>query len=257
MAPQGESSPAGMPAPSFCHRLSTGIQGCCRRPASRRAGQRGPWSQSTLSANWVGVHAEESWGSLSPAVGAEVIEIPGQGASQLGRGSTLTETAHPGQALKLLFALVVLGQEVLVRNRKLIGHHQLGEFGKGQKVTPPCPTTSQNPSHWHPSWLNKACATRKDPESEQLAKDNPETNPITIKPETASTKAVQSILASLTRLLSAQVPLPNKVSCFVSRNVSLDNSFPSVTQEPTFGPWKGFPFLQQITTLEGTLLCCD
>ena len=46
-------------------------------------------------------------------------------------------------------------------------------------------TTSQNPSLWHPSWLNKACTTRKDSESEWLAKDNSETNPITIKPETA------------------------------------------------------------------------
>ena len=24
------------------------------------------------------------------------------------------------------------------------------------------------------------------------------------------------------------------------------NSFPSVRQEPTFGPWKGFPFLKQL-----------
>jgi len=31
-----------------------------------------------------------------------------------------------------------------------------------------CPTTSQNPSLWHPSWLNKACTTRKDSESEWL-----------------------------------------------------------------------------------------
>ena len=31
-----------------------------------------------------------------------------------------------------------------------------------------CPTTSQNPSHWHPSWLNKAWtweSTGKDSES--------------------------------------------------------------------------------------------
>ena len=46
-------------------------------------------------------------------------------------------------------------------------------------------TTSQNPL-WHPSWLNKACTNRKDSESEWLAKDNPETNPITIKPETVN-----------------------------------------------------------------------
>ena len=45
-----------------------------------------------------------------------------------------------------------------------------------------CPTTSQNPSLWHPSWLNEVCTTRKNSESEWLAKDNP----ITIKPETAS-----------------------------------------------------------------------
>ena len=49
-----------------------------------------------------------------------------------------------------------------------------------------CLTTSQNPSLWHPSWLNKARTTRKDSESEWLAEDNPETNPITIKPKTAS-----------------------------------------------------------------------
>ena len=49
-----------------------------------------------------------------------------------------------------------------------------------------CLTTSQIPSLWHPSWLNKACTTRKDSESEWLAKDNPKTNPITVKPETTS-----------------------------------------------------------------------
>ena len=53
-----------------------------------------------------------------------------------------------------------------------------------------CPTTSQNPC-WHPSWLSDVWTTRKDSESEQLAKDNPETNPITIKPETVSHVAEQ------------------------------------------------------------------
>ena len=60
-----------------------------------------------------------------------------------------------------------------------------------------CPSTSQNPPLWHPSWLSNACTTtRKDPESEGLAKDNPETNPLTIKPETASHVAEQSQGAS-------------------------------------------------------------
>ena len=69
----------------------------------------------------------------------------------------------------------------------LISHQpptwRVWERSKGDST---CPTTSQNPSLWHPSWLNKACTTRKDSESEWLGKDNPETNPITIKPETAS-----------------------------------------------------------------------
>ena len=39
---------------------------------------------------------------------------------------------------------------------------------------------------WHPSWLNKACSTRKGSESEWLAKDKMETNPITIKSETGA-----------------------------------------------------------------------
>ena len=53
-----------------------------------------------------------------------------------------------------------------------------------------CPTTSQNPSCWHPSWLSNARVT-KDSESEWPAKDNPETNPITIKPKTQSHVAEQ------------------------------------------------------------------
>ena len=39
--------------------------------------------------------------------------------------------------------------------------------------------------------------------------------------------------------------LSNKSFCFVSSYVSMDNSFPSVRQDPTLGPWKGFPCLQQ------------
>ena len=42
-------------------------------------------------------------------------------------------------------------------------------------------------SRWNPfSLLSSFSITRKGSESEWLAKDNPETNPITIKPETAS-----------------------------------------------------------------------
>ena len=54
------------------------------------------------------------------------------------------------------------------------------------------------------------------------------------------------------------MPFPNKISCFVSTCVSSDNSFPRVRQEPSFGPWKGSLFLQQIDwfdllAVQGTL----
>ena len=76
-------------------------------------------------------------------------------------------------------------------------------------------------------------------------KQKPETvwkaNSITIKPEAVNHIAEQ-FSCSLTLLLSAQAPLTNKVFCFVSTRVSLDNSFLSVTQQPTLGPWKESPF---------------
>ena len=57
-----------------------------------------------------------------------------------------------------------------------------GRVRERSKGDTACPSTSQNPSRYHPSWLSNACATRKDSELEWLAKDHPETNPITIKP---------------------------------------------------------------------------
>ena len=79
---------------------------------------------------------------------------------------------------------------------------RIWERSKGD-VTAQCPTTSQNPSHWHPSWLSSACTTRKDPESRvigQRQRIGLETNPVTIKPEITSHMAKQF-----------WVPLP---SCF-------------------------------------------
>ena len=60
-----------------------------------------------------------------------------------------------------------------------------GRVWERSKGDTTCLTTSQNP-RWHASWLNKVCTTRKDSESEWLAKDNPETNPITIRPKTVA-----------------------------------------------------------------------
>ena len=93
----------------------------------------------------------------------------------------------------------------------------------------------------HP-WRSDVCTTRKDYESEWLTRDNAETNPISIKPETVSHVAVLPV--SLTLLLfSCTYPgAPSqKVSSFVNTCVPLDNSFLSVRPEFNPGPWSESP----------------
>ena len=92
----------------------------------------------------------------------------------------------------------------------------------------PVHLSSQNPSCWHPSWLRNACVARKDPESQWLARDDPEANLKPIKPETADHVAGQS-WAPLHYSSLPRPPLANKVCHFVSLCVLLDNSFPSVS----------------------------
>ena len=84
-----------------------------------------------------------------------------------------------------------------------------------------------------------------------IGQSHPETNPITIKPETASHAAEQFSWVPLPSYSPPGCPFSIKISCFVSICVSLDNSFRSVRQEPSFRPWKESPFLQQMVTLEG------
>ena len=151
------------------------------------------------------------------------------------RGSTLTETAHPDQTG---------GPGKEQETNKAPPTRRVQERSKGDTT---CPTTSQNPSHWHPSWLGNVCTTGRTL-SQWLAKENPEANPITVKPKWLWTVSCDYVVDHSWVPLpycSAQVPLPNNVSCFVSTCVSLDNSFPSVRQESTLGPWKWFPILKQ------------
>ena len=102
-----------------------------------------------------------------------------------------------------------------------------------------CPSTSQNPSLWHPSWLNKACTTRKDSESEWLAKDNPETNPITIKPKTASHVTEQFSWVPLPFCSPPGRPFPIK-SLALSAHVSPRTlHFWVLDKSPVSGPGRG------------------
>ena len=112
------------------------------------------------------------------------------------------------------------------------------------------PSTSQNPSHWHLSWLSNACTTRKDPESEQLAKDNPETNPFTIKPEILNQGEEQFSWVSLPCCSLPGCPFPIKSlplsACASPRTILLWVS----DKSPLPGPgwvsrqehWSGLPF---------------
>ena len=102
-------------------------------------------------------------------------------------------------------------------------------------------TTSQNPSCWHPSCLSNEYATMKD-ESGWWAKDNLETNPITIKPETGSQPPVRAVLlGSLTLLLSARASFPIK-SLALSAYVFLRQFFSECkTRIHSWGPRGGPP----------------
>ena len=74
---------------------------------------------------------------------------------------------------------------------EITNYHELEELGKGQKQSGDA-STYVLPNSQNPSPLSSLCTTRKDPESEQLAWDNLETYPITMKAETVSHVAEQS-----------------------------------------------------------------
>ena len=71
----------------------------------------------------------------------------------------------------------------------------------------------------------------------ELARDNPETNPITIKPDTVSHVTEQfSWVSSQSFSLPGHLFPIKSAALFSSTCFSLDNSFPSVRQEPMYLP---------------------
>ena len=137
----------------------------------------------------------------------------------------------------------------LVRNSELTNQHQPGEFEKGQREMPHVLPNFQNPPLWNPSWLNAGCTTRKDPKSEWLAKDNPETNPKAIKPETASHEAEQFSWAPLPYCSPPRGPFPIKSFALSASMSPWTILFRVLGKSPLLGPWKGSPFLQHISNL--------
>ena len=116
-----------------------------------------------------------------------------------------------------------------------------GRVRESSKGDTTCPTTSQNPSLWHLSWLNKVCTTRKDSEAEWLAKDKRETNPITIKPKTGSHMSEQFFWVPLPYCSPPGCHFPIKslaLSAFVSPRII---HFWVLDRSPVSGPGRGPP----------------
>ena len=85
------------------------------------------------------------------------------------------------------------------------------------------------------------CTTRKDSELERLAKDHPETNPITIKPETLIHAAEQFSWVPLPYCSPAGCPFPIK-SLALSAHVSPRTiHFRVLDKSPVLGPGRGPP----------------
>ena len=84
------------------------------------------------------------------------------------------------------------------------------------------------------------CTTRKGPESEWLARDSPETHPITIKPKTESHMAEQISWVPWPSCSPPRHPFPVK-SLALSARVASDNSFLSVKTRAHFRAPEGVP----------------
>ena len=136
------------------------------------------------------------------------------------------------------FAWLILQQEVIVRNKELTSHHQQEEFGKDQKeilcvLLPPRILFTDI----HFSWAMHE--PPKDSESGWLAKDSLETNPITIKSETASHVAEQFSWVPLPYCSLPGCPFPIK-SLALSAHVSPHTiHFQVLDKSPDHG--KGVP----------------
>ena len=119
----------------------------------------------------------------------------------------------PGNREEKTLAGVILQQEVLVRIKELTSYHQLG-FWRGQQQmgdsSPEVLPTPQDSPRWNPAWLRDACARRKYPNSEWLARDKSETNPMTIKPETVRHMAEEFSTFPSPSCPPPQQPFPRK-----------------------------------------------
>ena len=89
-----------------------------------------------------------------------------------------------------------------------------------------------------------------------LARDNPEIDLITMKPETViSHMGEQSSWVPLPCCSLPGALLSNKAFCFISTCIYLDNSLLSVRQEPTLKSWRNQDELYWISIKKPDFLC--
>ena len=83
------------------------------------------------------------------------------GKNQIVRGNILTKTSHPGTIVTICVSyFITRGPGKVHRTNKPPPNGRIWERLKRDAM---CPTTSQNPPRWDPSWLNNVCSTKKDP----------------------------------------------------------------------------------------------
>ena len=123
---------------------------------------------------------------------------------------------------------------------ELISHHQPEEVGKGKKETPHVYPLPRIPlASIRLGWVMRALPGKT--ELEWLAKDHPETNPITIKPETTSHTAEQFSWVPLPYCSPPGCPFPIKslaLSVYVS---PWTIHFWVLDKGPVSGPGRGPP----------------
>ena len=135
------------------------------------------------------------------------------------QSTTVTETTNwnhpPWPGTIVTTCLSYLKQNILVQNEEPVSYHQLEEFEKDQKERGDSDHISYQPPRILLAGIHLGWAM-----CEWLARDNSETNPATIKPQTVNHEADQF---SWVPLLCCFLPLeclPNKVSCLVSTGIS-------------------------------------
>ena len=147
----------------------------------------------------------------------------------------------PGNREEKTLAGVILQQEVLVRIKELTSYHQ-PRFWRGPKEmgdsSPEVLPTFQDSSRWNPSRQSDECAPRKDANSEWLARDKPERNPMTIKPETVRFSPFPSGRAVLSVSLTLRPPYAPLESSQVRHFLRGDGP-PCPPAQPLPGPAHG------------------